>query len=79
MKRRKKQPEHESPHKARVAWAVGVARVCDEERPVYLAFANELEGSLRCRLGPDYSRRTKRIVEKWFIRGLSGHKMWLIG
>jgi hypothetical protein len=28
---------------------------------------------------PDFSRRTKRVVEKWFRRGLSGHLMWLIG
>jgi len=28
---------------------------------------------------PDYSVRTKRVVMKWFGRGLSGHLMWLIG
>ncbi len=28
---------------------------------------------------PDYSEATKRVVEKWFRRGLSGHLMWLIG
>jgi hypothetical protein len=26
-----------------------------------------------------FSQRTKRIVQKWFERGLSGHLMWLIG
>jgi hypothetical protein len=25
------------------------------------------------------SEATKRVVEKWFRRGLSGHLMWLIG
>jgi len=26
-----------------------------------------------------FSQRTKRVVMKWFRRGLSGHLMWLIG
>ena len=77
--RMRQQPEHESPHEARIVWAVGVAGVSDEQRPFYLCFARELERSLCRRLGPDYSSWTKRIVEKWFIRGLNGHKMWLIG
>jgi hypothetical protein len=34
---------------------------------------------MRPRPFPDYSRRTKSIVAKWFRRGLSGHLMWLIG
>jgi len=29
--------------------------------------------------GADPSQETKRVVEKWFRRGLSGHLMWLIG
>jgi len=29
--------------------------------------------------GRDPSQRIKRIVAKWFGRGLSGHKLWLIG
>ena len=78
-RRKKQQPERENPHEARVVWAVGVAGVSGGERPCYLAFANELERSLRRQFGPDYSMWTKRIVQKWFIRGLSGHKMWLIG
>ena len=28
---------------------------------------------------PDYSARTKRVVEKWFRRGLHGNLLWLIG
>jgi hypothetical protein len=28
---------------------------------------------------PDFSSWTKDVVMKWFYRGLSGHKMWLIG
>ena len=34
---------------------------------------------VRARPFPDYSMRTKRLVMKYFARGLSGHKMWLIG
>ena len=80
MKRRKRQqPEHESPHAARVARAVEAAGISDEERPCYLNFARELDITMRRPCGGDYSSRTKRIVEKWFIRGLNGHKMWLIG
>lgn len=108
MKRRKKQqPEHESPHEARIVRAVEAAGVSDEERPSYLAFARELERTMRrspkmgtvprdacVRCGfatvgtngvvqspfsPDFGMRTKRCVEKWFRRGLSGHKLWLIG
>jgi hypothetical protein len=59
----------------------------DELLPAYVAFARELtvaersscfvyRGSLRI---PDYSRRTKQVVMKWFRRGLSGHLLWLIG
>ena len=29
--------------------------------------------------GREPSQRTKRVVAKWFRRGLSGHLMWLIG
>ena len=35
--------------------------------------------TMRHRRFPDYSMETKRIVAKWFERGLSGHLMWLIG
>jgi len=35
--------------------------------------------SERPRPFPDFSMRTKRVVMKWFRRGLSGHLMWLIG
>ena len=113
--RKRQQPEHESPHETRIVRAVEAAGVSDKERPFYLAFARELDLSLRWgRLGtrseivrrgqspalraprsgtvpaisvmsppkpqaPDFGIRTKRCVEKWFERGLSGHKLWLIG
>ena len=85
MERRKKQePEHESPHETRVVRAVEAAGVSDEERPFYLDFAQELDLSLRHGQqlkpqAPDFSTGTKRIVAKWFGRGLSGHKLWLVG
>jgi len=44
-----------------------------------LAFARELVVSMHRAPDPDFSRRTKRIVTKWFRRGLSGHALWRIG
>jgi hypothetical protein len=49
-----------------------------EKRPVYLAFARELLSTLRRKPIPDFTRRTKMVVWKWFKRGLSGHVMWQI-
>ena len=48
MRRRKRQqPERENPHEARILRAVEAAGVSEEERPFYLAFARELDVSLR--------------------------------
>ncbi|MCX6842758.1 MAG: hypothetical protein NTX53_10795 [candidate division WOR-3 bacterium] len=60
-----------------------------------LAFARELVATMRHgRLGtrselpernsvmsppPDFSRRTKSVVAKWFRRGLSGRALWRVG
>jgi hypothetical protein len=92
MERRKRQqPERENPHEARIVRAVEAAGVTDELRPYYLAFARELDLALRQEpqlkpqaashkpQAPDFGIRTKRCVEKWFRRGLSGHRLWLIG
>ncbi|MCX6841305.1 MAG: hypothetical protein NTX53_03335, partial [candidate division WOR-3 bacterium] len=79
MERRKKQePEHESPHETRIVRAVEAAGVSDDDRPFYLTFARELDVCLRHSRGPDFSPETKRLVMKWFGRGLSGHKLWLV-
>jgi len=93
MRRRKRQqPERENPHEARILRAVEAAGVSDEERPFYLAFARELDVSLRRALPKrqaqaqapepapwtDFTRSTKLVVQRWFERGLSGHKLWLI-
>ena len=55
------------------------AVVPDRERELYLPFARELYTTLHRPPLPDFSRRTKLVVQKWFQRGLSGHVMWLIG
>lgn len=44
-----------------------------------LRTGNRKLGTATTRPFPDYSRRTKDVVAKWFRRGLSGHLMWLIG
>ena len=93
--RKRQQPEHESPHEVRIVRAVEAAGVSDEERPFYLAFARELAMAQRHSWRSDNSEfrnqrpefrtpgftneATKRCVQKWFERGLSGHKLWLIG
>jgi hypothetical protein len=45
----------------------------------YMLFARELYATFRHPPAVDFDRRTKRVVAKWFARGLSGHVMWLIG
>jgi hypothetical protein len=65
------------------------------EKAAYVAFAQELMLAQRrsarpdnsgvrmqkseCRIDGDMTDRMKRVVEKWFRRGLSGHLMWLVG
>jgi hypothetical protein len=43
------------------------------------AVQSQFSASSRKLQAPDFSRRTKMTVMKWFRRGLSGHLMWLIG
>ena len=50
---------------------------CDCEQ--YLPFARELYATLHHPPQPDFDRRTKQVVQKWFSRGLSGHHLWQIG
>jgi len=80
-------PHHASPHELRL-WAVVDSLVRDgSEKAAYVAFARELTAAVRQpprtprspSAFPGYSQRTKRVVQKWFERGLSGHLMWLIG
>lgn len=48
-------------------------------RPAYYQFAAELQRSLRAPVNGDFTMRTKRVVQRWFERGLSGHVLWAIG
>jgi hypothetical protein len=50
-----------------------------KERLRYVAFARELCATLKRPPGPDYTRRTKAVVERWFRRGLHGNLLWRIG
>ena len=88
MSRRKRpQPEHGSPHELRLREIVNEFVSDDSQKQAYLAYARELvvaerSSSFAYRPSsnvPDFTRRTKRVAEKWFRRGLSGHLMWLIG
>ena len=57
-----------------------VAAVVPEgERSAYLPFARELRATLHRPPVPDFSRSTKRVVMRWFKRGLSGRLMRLVG
>ena len=49
------------------------------EKPAYLSFAREFARSVHRTPVPDYEPGTKRVVQKWFERGLSGHLLWLVG
>jgi hypothetical protein len=80
MKRRKRQqPEHESPHEQRLREIVDVLVHDDYQKQAYLAFAREFASSVHRVPAPDFEPGTKRVVMKWFRRGLSGHRLWLIG
>jgi hypothetical protein len=72
-------PAHGSGHEHRLRLIVESAGVADADLARYLAFARSLERTLRRRPVPDFSLATKAEVMRWFRRGLSGHRMWLIG
>jgi hypothetical protein len=55
------------------------AVVPEHECEQYLPFARELYATFHRPPVPDFDRRTKLVVQKWFVRGLSGHLLWLIG
>lgn len=74
-------------HEDRLEQLVRESGAPDERFEAYLAFARELDLCLRReRLRrprpdayPDFSRRTKLTVMKWFRRGLSGQVLARIG
>jgi len=88
-------PHHESPHEQRLREIVDELVPDDYQKQAYLSFARELAMSLRRGLkmggchseqhvGPaavqsPFSADTKRVVQKWFERGLHGNLLLLIG
>jgi hypothetical protein len=49
---------------------------CDgEQLPAYLAFAREFSRTMREPAGLFLPMRQRRIIQKWFERGLSGHML----
>lgn len=94
-RRKRPQPEHRSPHELRLWAVVDSLVTDSSQKTAYLAFAHELMIAQRrsarqdgpefrnqkpeCRMGGYTPEPVKRVVMKWFRRGLSGHLMWLIG
>jgi hypothetical protein len=81
------QSEQGSPQEQRLREIVDVLVQDESRKPAYLSFAHELMAAERRQpqasshklQDPDFSQRTKRMVMKWFERGLSGHLLWLVG
>jgi hypothetical protein len=77
------EPRPDNPHEMRIRAVVDALVTEDSEKATYIQFARELTRSSRhaspSGAFPDFSIETKRIVAKWFRRGLSGHLLWLIG
>jgi hypothetical protein len=72
-------PYHESPHEQRLREIVDEFVPDSPERPAYLSFAREVALSVHREPVPDYEPGTKRVVQKWFERGLHGRLLWLVG
>jgi len=75
--RRMPQPGHR--HSGEMLREVVSAVVPADDCELYLPFARELYVTFHHPPVPDFDRRTKLVVQRWFVRGLSGHLMWLIG
>jgi hypothetical protein len=80
-------PHHESSHEQHLREIVDELVPDDSQKAAYLAFAHEFMAAGRSSSfvrrsssqAPDFSMRTKRVVQKWFGRGLRGNLLWLIG
>jgi hypothetical protein len=70
---------HEHPSEERLRGIVAASGLEPGQEEAGLAFARELVASMRRAPDPDFSRRTKLVVMKWFRRGLSGRTLWRIG
>ena len=72
-------PHHESPHEQHLREIVDELVPDDSQKQAYLAFALELTRTIHRAQVPDFEPRTKRVVQKYFERGLHGHLLWLVG
>ncbi len=72
-------PGRRSPHGQRLRVIVSAFVPEGPERQAYLAFARELIRTIHRDPVPDFEPGTKRVVQRWFERGLSGHLLWLVG
>ncbi len=69
-------PDHPDDMLRRIVAELG----CEEQQQdAYVAFGREFRRTLPRAPVPDFEDRTKRVVMKWWKRGLSGQKLWLIG
>jgi hypothetical protein len=78
-RRRKQQPEHDSPRDWHLKDIVLESGVPEAEVARYVEFGRELLATAHRVPVPDFDAGTKAVVAKWFGRGLSGHALWLIG
>jgi hypothetical protein len=75
----RKHSKQPSRHSGEYLREVVAAVVPEEDCARYMPFAQELYATLRRPPVPDFTRRTKLVVMKHFVRGLHGRAMWLIG
>jgi hypothetical protein len=74
MKRRHRRRHHPERQPRPSLEAIVRACGCDgEQLPAYLAFAREFSRNMRKPAGLFLPVRQRRIIQKWFERGLSGY------
>ena len=74
MRRRRRRRHH--PERQPRPSLEAIVRACGcsgDQLPAYLAFAREFSRTMRKPAGLFLSMRQRRIIRKWFERGLSGH------
>jgi hypothetical protein len=74
MKRRHRRRHH--PERQPRPSLEAIVRTCgcsDDQLPAYLAFAREFSHTMRKPAGLFLPMHQRRIIQKWFERGLSGH------
>jgi len=72
-------PHRDSSHEQFLREIVDVFVADESQKPAYLAFARELMSTVHRLPVPDFEPGTKRVVMKWFERGLHGRLLWLVG